>query len=168
MDYVELANKASEYGLFKEASGVQGQGIYMGCIIVVVLLALTFIVLAHERDAELASWVVIWLIVFIGGVGLFAYIYPKFTYKIKSRLEELRKLAYDNNIDNLENLVANVNYLSNTYDNKIDIFRIMYKDNVPSREDYINNILAEFYSGKPVSGNFDYSAEYKELANTLR
>lgn len=29
MDYVELANKASEYGLFKEASGVQGQGIYI-------------------------------------------------------------------------------------------------------------------------------------------
>ena len=44
----------------------------------------------------------------------------------------------------------------------------MYGDNMPSREEYINNILAEFYSGKPVTGNFDYSAEYKELANALR
>lgn len=168
MDYVELANKASEYGLFKEASGAQGQVIYMACIIVAVLLALVFIILAHERDARLASWAVLWIIVFIGGVCLFAYIYPKLTDRNKSRLEELRKLAYDNNISSLENLVDNVNYLSNKYDNKIGTFRIMYKDNVPSRKDYINNILAEFYGSKPASGNFDYSAEYKELANALR
>lgn len=80
----------------------------------------------------------------------------------------MRKLAYDNNISNLQSLVDNVNYLSDKYGSKIDTFRIMYGDNMPSREEYINNILAEFYSGKPVSGNFDYSAEYKELANALR
>lgn len=94
--------------------------------------------------------------------------FTKYNHSIEDKSEELRKLAYDNNINNLENLVTNVNYLSNTYDSKIDTFRIMYGDNVPSREDYINNILAEFYGSKPASGNFDYSAEYKELANALR
>lgn len=80
----------------------------------------------------------------------------------------MRKLAYDNNISNLQSLVDNVNYLSDKYDSKIDTFRIMYGDNMTSREEYINNILAEFYGSKPASGNFDYSAEYKELAKALR
>lgn len=101
-------------------------------------------------------------------VVCFIFTFTKFTSANGDRLEELRKLAYDNNISSLENLIDNANYLSDKYDSKIDTFRIMYGDNMPRREDYINNILAEFYGGEPVNENFDYSTEYRELAKALR
>lgn len=40
MDYLELANKANEYGLMNRVSNGYGQGILIACIAIVVILAL--------------------------------------------------------------------------------------------------------------------------------
>lgn len=163
MDYLELANKANEYGLMNRVSNGYGQGILIACVAIVVILALGFIVCVYERDPFS-----LYILMGASLVVCFIFTFTKFTSANGDRLEELRKLAYDNNISSLENLIDNANYLSDKYDSKIDTFRIMYGDNMPSREDYINNILAEFYGGEPVNENFDYSTEYRELAKALR
>ena len=166
MNYLELADKASEYQLVNGVTRSYGQVIQIACILALVILFLGIIAAAYA--GELAMLGMALMVAFVICLFVSPLTFTKYNHSIEDKSEELRKLAYDNNISNLQSLVNSVNYLSDKYDSKIDTFRIMYKDNVPSREDYINNILAEFYSGKPASGNFDYSAEYKELANALR
>ena len=165
MNYLELADKVSEYQLVNGVTRSYGQVIQIACILALVILFLGIIAAVYA--GELAMLGMALMVAFVICLFVSPLPFTKYNHS-EDKSEELRKLAYDNNISNLKSLVDNVNYLSDKYDSKIDTFRIMHGDNMPSREEYINNILAEFYSGKPVSGNFDYSAEYKELANTLR
>lgn len=166
MNYLELADKVSEYQLVNGVTRSYGQVIQIACILALVILFLGIIAAVYA--GELAMLGMALMVAFVICLFVSPLPFTKYNHSIEDKSEELRKLAYDNNISNLQSLVDNVNYLSDKYDSKIDTFRIMYVDNMPSREEYINNILAEFYGGEPVNGNFDYSAEYKELAKALR
>lgn len=47
--------------------------------------------------------------------------------------------------DTLDSVINNVKYLSRRYDNKVESFKFMYGDNIISKEQYVNDILNEFY-----------------------
>lgn len=69
--------------------------------------------------------------------------------------------------DTLNSVIHNVKYLSKRYDNKVESFKFMYGDNIISKEQYVNDILNEFYStGSSDSPN--YNAEFKDAAINLK
>ena len=160
MDYYELANKASSCAFTSEISSV----FYFGCIIFIILFALAAISLLIARKFDEFTTACMGGLLFC--VMFFLYSNPD--SENARKLDELVKLANDNNIDSLANLIDNVDYLSERYSEKLDTFKIMYRDNVPSKKEYINNILTKFYSEEPISGDFDYSTEYEETVEHLK
>lgn len=50
-----------------------------------------------------------------------------------NRLEALNSAAFEGCGDSIENIVYNVEYLSNKYDERLDYFKFAYGDNAPSR-----------------------------------
>lgn len=69
--------------------------------------------------------------------------------------------------DTLDSVINNVKYLSRRYDNKVESFKFMYGDNIISKEQYVNDILNEFYStGSSDSPN--YNAEFKDATINLK
>ena len=160
MDYYELANKASSYAFTSEISSV----FYFGCLIFIVLFALAAIslLIAGKFDEFTTAC--------MGGLLFCVMFFLCNNYSLENtrKADELKKLASDNNISSLDDLVGNVDYLSDRYSEKLDTFKIIYKDSMPSREEYINNILTEFYNKKPISVDFDYSTEYKEVVEHLK
>jgi len=158
--YYELANKASSYAFLSETSSV----FYFGCIIFIILFALAsilFLLVREFGDFTTAC---------MGGL-LFCVIFLLYSNPDSEdarKLDELVKLANDNNIDSLANLIDNVDYLSDRYSEKLDTFKIMHRDNVPSKKEYVNNILTKFYSEESISGDFDYSTEYEEAVEHLK
>lgn len=160
MDYFELANKASSYAFISENSGV----FYLICLIFIAIFALAaiFLLIAGKFEEFTTAC--------IAGF-FFCVIFLSFnTYSLENarKLDELRKLASDNNISSLDDLVNNADYLSDRYSEKLDTFEVMYRDNIPSEKEYVNNILTEFYTKEPISGDFDYSTEYEEAVEHLR
>lgn len=69
--------------------------------------------------------------------------------------------------DTLDSVIRNVKYLSKRYDNKLESFKFMYGDNIISKEQYVNDILNEFYSTGS-SDSPDYSAEFKDATVNLK
>ena len=69
--------------------------------------------------------------------------------------------------DTLDSVIHNVKYLSKRYDNKIESFKFMYGDNIISKEQYVNDILNEFYNTGS-SDSPDYSAEFKDATINLK
>ena len=69
--------------------------------------------------------------------------------------------------DTLDSVIHNVKYLSKRYDNKVESFKFMYGNNIISKEQYVNDILNEFYSTGS-SGSSDYSAEFKDATVNLK
>ena len=69
--------------------------------------------------------------------------------------------------DTLDSVIHNVKYLSKRYDNKIESFKFMYGNNIISKEQYVNDILNEFYSTGS-SGSPDYNAEFKDATVNLK
>ena len=69
--------------------------------------------------------------------------------------------------DTLNSVIHNVKYLSKRYDNKLESFKFMYGNNIISKEQYVNDILNEFYSTGS-SGSPDYSAEFKDATVNLK
>ena len=160
MDYYELANKASSYDFLSETSSI----FYFGCIIFIVLFALAAIsfLIAGKFDEFTTAC--------MGGL-LFCVMFllcNNYSLENTRKADELRKLAINNNISSLDDLVGNVDYLSERYSEKLDTFEVMYRDNVPSKKEYINNILTKFYSEEPISGDFDYSTEYEKAVEHLK
>ena len=160
MDYFELANKASYYAFISENSGV----FYFVCIVFIVIFALAAISLLIAGKFEEFTTACIagffFCVIFLS--------FNTYTSENARKLDELSKLASDNNISSLDDLVNNVDYLSNRYNEKVDTFEVMYRDNIPSKKEYVNNILTKFYNKKPISGDFDYSTEYEEAVEHLR
>ena len=66
-----------------------------------------------------------------------------------------------------DSVIHNVKYLSKRYDNKIESFKFMYGNNIISKEQYVNDILNEFYSTGS-SDSPDYSAEFKDATVNLK
>lgn len=85
-----------------------------------------------------------------------------------NRLEALNSAAFEGCGDSIENIVYNVEYLSNKYDERLDYFKFAYGDDAPSRKEYINNILNEFYGQTVSSDRVNYRDEIKEVEQSLR
>lgn len=69
--------------------------------------------------------------------------------------------------DTFDSVINNVKYLSKRYDNKVESFKFMYGDNIISKEQYVNDILNDFYSTGS-SDSPDYSAEFKDATVNLK
>lgn len=85
-----------------------------------------------------------------------------------NRLEALNSAAFEGCGDSIENVVYNVEYLSDKYDERLDYFKFAYGDNAPSRKEYINSILNGFYGKTVSSDSIDYKDELKEVETSLR
>lgn len=85
-----------------------------------------------------------------------------------NRLEALNNTSIEGCGDSIENVVYNVEYLSNKYNERFDYFKFAYGDNAPSRKEYINNILNGFYGQTVSSDKVNYKDEIKEVEQSLR
>lgn len=105
------------------------------------------------------------------GVLVVALSFMAFGYGIKlsqnGSITELNNTTVSICGDTLDSVIHNVKYLSKRYDNKIESFKFMYGDNIISKEQYVNDILNEFYStGSSDSPN--YNAEFKDATINLK
>jgi len=136
MDYYELANKASSYAFTSEISSV----FYFSCLIFIVIFALAaiFLLIAGKFEEFTTACIAgfFFCVIFLS--------FNNYSSDNARKLDELSKLASDNNISSLDDLVGNVDYLSNRYNEKLDTFEVMYRDNIPSKKEYVNNILTKF------------------------
>ena len=85
-----------------------------------------------------------------------------------NRLEVLNNIAFEGCGDSIDNVVYNVEYLSDKYNERLDYFKFVYGDDAPSRKEYINNILNEFYGQTVSSDRVNYSDEIEEVEQSLR
>lgn len=166
MDYFSLYESFSTYrvGYANNTEALFWLGIFcaVGGVITLLLCALEI-----KENKDMA---------FIGilGIGIGACGFLLITTN-KSRVDEtnnkfraLNIAAFEGCGDSIENVVYNVEYLSNKYNERFDYFKFAYGDNAPSRKEYINNILNEFY-GKTISyDSVDYKDELKEVEQSLR
>ena len=127
MDYFELANKASSYAFISENRSV----FYLICLIFIVIFALAaiFLLIAGKFDEFTNACIAgfCFCVIFLS--------FNNYSSENARKLDELRKLASDNNISSLDDLVDNVDYLSDRYNEKVDTFEIMYRDNIPSERE---------------------------------
>ena len=105
------------------------------------------------------------------GVLVVALSFMAFGYGIKlsqnGSITELNNTTVSICGDTLDSVIHNVKYLSKRYDNKIESFKFMYGDNIISKEQYVNDILNEFYNtGSSDSPN--YNAEFKDATINLK
>lgn len=100
-----------------------------------------------------------------------ALLFMGFGYGIKlsqnGSITELNNATVSICRDTLDSVIHNVKYLSKRYDNKVESFKFMYGDNIISKEQYVNDILNEFYSTGS-SGSPDYNAEFKDATVNLK
>ena len=100
-----------------------------------------------------------------------ALFFMAFGYGIKlsqnGNITELNNTTVSVCGDTLDSVIRNVKYLSKRYDNKLESFKFMYGDNIISKEQYVNDILNEFYSTGS-SDSPDYSAEFKDATVNLK
>lgn len=85
-----------------------------------------------------------------------------------NRLEVLNNIAFEGCGDSIENIVYNVEYLSDKCNERLDYFKFAYGDDAPSRKEYINSILNGFYGKTISSDSVDYKDELKEVETSLR
>ena len=62
----------------------------------------------------------------------------------------------------------NVELLNDKYNERLDYFKFVYGDDAPSRKEYINNMLNEFYGQTVSSDKVNYRDEIKEVEQSLR
>lgn len=105
------------------------------------------------------------------GVLVVALSFMAFGYGIKlsqnGSITELNNTTVSICGDTLDSVIHNVKYLSRRYDNKVESFKFMYGDNIISKEQYVNDILNEFYNTGS-SDSPDYNAEFKDATVNLR
>jgi hypothetical protein len=105
------------------------------------------------------------------GVLVVALSFMAFGYGIKlsqnGSITELNNTTVSICGDTLDSVIHNVKYLSKRYDNKVESFKFMYGDNIISKEQYVNDILNEFYNTGS-SDSLDYNAEFKDATVNLR
>lgn len=166
MDYLELYESFSTYrvGYANNTEALFWLGIFcaVGGVVTLLLCALEI-----KENKDMA---------FIGilgiGIGACGFL---FIATNKSRVDEtnnkfvaLNSAAFEGCGDSIENVVYNVEYLSDKYNERLDYFKFAYGDDAPSRKEYINNVLNEFY-GKTISyDSVDYKDELKEVETSLR
>lgn len=162
MDYYELYWTYNNYDKFLKMP------IVLMCL--AVIFGIACIVTSGSKDKSEYS------LSFVSGVSslfcvcfiLTAFVFWLGTGIARGRVAELNKVTIESFGDTLENFADNVEYLSDKYNERLDHFRFVYGDNAPSRKEYINNILNEFYGQTVSSDKVNYRDEIKEVEQSLR
>lgn len=164
MDYFSLYESFSYYKMdymvnpkFMISAGI-------ACIIVGVLL-LVLAVCKDLNDRVIPCFMGIGFLV-IGSALLISIMYS--AGSPSNRLKALNSAAFEGCGDSIENVVYNVELLSDKYDERLDYFKFAYGDDAPSRKEYINSILNGFYGKTVSSDGVDYKDELKEVETSLR
>lgn len=71
------------------------------------------------------------------------------------------------NIDNYKNFKYNIDYIDSKYLVLTEEYKIFGKDDLPTREEYINSLLNSFYGGAD-SSEYNNSTEYERVKSGLR
>ena len=164
MDYFSLYESFSNYRLdFRNRPEILiSTGI--ACIIVGVLL-LVLAVCKDLNDRVIPCFMGIGFLV-IGSALFISIMYS--TGSPSNRLKALNSASIEGCGDSIENVVYNVEYLSDKYNERLDYFKFAYGDDAPSRKEYINSILNGFYGKTISSDSVDYKDELKEVETSLR
>ena len=178
MDYYSLYE--SFYNYSHSANGLGSKIMYYFALIVVFILIIIYVNLVSQEKCDIKIFSLLavpTLFVLLFFIIVFTIVYDfknnnsNNTDKTDAKINELNNIAVGIGGDTLDNIVYNVEYLSNHYENRLEYFKFVYGNNIPSERDYINNILNTFY-GKAVesnnSNNIDYSVELKEVETSLR
>lgn len=162
MDYFSLYESFGIYKVDLGSNPVFALCVGVCCIIIgVVLLSLS---LANYSDNKAIAVVMGVPFLVTGAVLIMCGTRMK---SPGNRLEALNSAAFEGCGDSIENVVYNVEYLSDRYDERLDYFKFAYGDDVPSRKEYINNVLNEFYGQTVSSDRVNYRDEIKEVEQSL-
>ena len=163
MDYYSLYESFSYYKLdyidnpkFTISAGI-------ACVILGVLL-LVVAVCKDLNDRVIPAFMAIGFLV----VGTAFIVANSLMKPSNNRLEALNSASIEGCGDSIENVVYNVEYLSDKYNERLDYFKFAYGDDAPSRKEYINSILNGFYGKTVSSDSVDYKDELKEVETSLR
>lgn len=163
MDYLGLYNSYSVDALYALTFTI------LGVVILILLVALNIVGAVRASREEHSYFTLL-----TGGnawalVGALAFL--AFGYACKSSqndsVAELNNTTISVCGDTFDSVIGNVKYLSKRYDNKVESFKFMYGDNIISKEQYVNDILNDFYSTGS-SDSPDYNAEFKDATVNLK
>lgn len=162
MDYLGLYNNYNVDGTYALASTLFGVAI----LILLIVFNIADVVKAKREKCAFTllrggnAWGLIATLVFL----VLGYACK---YSQNDSIVELNNTTISVCGDTLNSVINNVKYLSRRYDNKVESFKFMYGDNIISKEQYVNDILNEFYStGSSDSPN--YNAEFKDATINLK
>ena len=163
MDYFSLYESFSNY----KADFINNPKFMVSVGTVCVILGILFLVFAVSTDLTervIPAFMAIGFLV----VGTAFIVGNSLMKPSNNRLEALNNASIEGCGDSIENVVYNVEYLSNKYNERFDYFKFAYGDNAPSRKEYINSVLNEFYEKTISSDSVDYKDELKEVETSLR
>ena len=163
MDYFSL------YGSFRsyKADFINNPKFMISAGIVCVILGILFLVFAVYMDLTervIPAFMAIGFLV----VGTAFIVGNSLMKPSNNRLEALNNASIEGCGDSIENVVYNVEYLSDKYNERLYYFKFAYGDDAPSRKEYINNILNEFYGQTVSPDKVNYRDELKEVEQSLR
>lgn len=163
MDYFSLYESFSTYRVDFMTNPKFMISVGIACVILGVLF-LGFTVYTDLTDRVVPAFMAIGFLV----VGTAFIVGNSLMKPSNNRLEALNSAAFEGCGDSIENVVYNVECLSDKYNERLDYFRFVYGDDAPSRKEYINNILNEFYGKTVSSDRVNYRDEIKEVEQSLR
>lgn len=108
-------------------------------------------------------FILVFILVFIASTCFNFNFFPEY----KATKAESQNLIAKANIDNYKNFNYNIDYLDSKYVVLTEEYKIFGKDDLPTREDYINSILNSFYGGVD-SSEYNNSIEYERVKSGLR
>lgn len=162
MDYLGLYNRYNVDGTYALASTLFGVAI----LILLIVCNIADVVKAKREKCAFTllhggnAWGLIATLVFL----VFGYACK---YSQNDSIVELNNTTISVCGDTFDSVINNVKYLSKRYDNKVESFKFMYGDSIISKEQYVNDILNDFYStGSSDSPN--YNAEFKDATVNLK
>ena len=108
-------------------------------------------------------FILVFILIFIASTCFNFNFYPEY----KATKAESQNLMAKANVDNYKNFKYNIDYIDNKYLVLTEEYKIFGKENLPTREDYINSILNSFYGGAD-SLEYNNSIEYERVKSGLR
>ena len=144
---------------------------FAGLISFILLLLLVAGLILHKLDfidifdfiPSPAIFILVFILIFIASTCFNFNFYPEY----KATKAESQNLMAKANIDNYKNFKYNIDYIDNKYLVLIEEYKIFEKDELPTREEYINSILNSFYGGAD-SSEYNNSTEYERVKSGLR
>ena len=168
VDYVSLFGTLQKLGnvlLFWRVT------FFAGLVSFILLLALAVGLILHKLGfIDIFDFVplpfifiLVFILVFIASTCFTFNYFPEY----KATKTESQNLMAKANIDNYKNFKYNMDYIDSKYVVLTEEYKIFGKENLPTREDYINSIFNIFYGGAD-SSEYNNSIEYERVKSGLR